>query len=205
MVIVSIWNSNRGHFPSLICSPWHVRTCLLFSQTMLCWNETDYLSVSSLKIAIKVTGASAAFDGYLYKGMSWLWRLNEPYEPWCVCSGVPCRGEGIASLCLRFVFSLFFPARSIAMLHWLLWRGDLINTGSPGQGAGSERTRQRMCSNVGWEMLWSRAGVSTGANAVQPFLCGYSSKTVYALHIHRQNRLANRWKHTCVQPPHWNN
>lgn len=32
---------------------------------MLCWNETDYLSVSALKIALKVSGVSGALDGYL--------------------------------------------------------------------------------------------------------------------------------------------
>lgn len=32
---------------------------------MLSWRETVYPSASPLEIAIKVTGASAAFDGYL--------------------------------------------------------------------------------------------------------------------------------------------
>ncbi len=132
MVIVSIWNATQGHFSPLICSLWHVRTCLLFPQTMFCWNETDYPSASPQGRRGGVL--LFFFDGYLYNVLTVMIQWA-----WCTCSGVPCQGEGTASLCLSLFSTCLFWAGSIAICCiGSLWRRDLINTGSRGQ-----RSRQR--------------------------------------------------------------
>lgn len=116
MVIWSIWNTNQGlFFPPLFCSLWHVRTCLLFYQTKLCWNTLS-LCKSFENVHQGQRSKVLLLMDNCKRRMTWLWLLKciswvLRYLLW---STLPRWGYG------KFVFGLFSPLFfSKAMLQWL--------------------------------------------------------------------------------------
>ncbi len=175
-------------FPPLICSLWHVRTCLLFSQTKLCWNR-----LSLFKSFENIRQGHCSKRCFWWKSVKGGWP-NEPYEPRGVFSGAPSQGEGTAS-CVQFVFPLFFNSyAAVAPCDARIW--SIL--GLEGSRAGGERAQQRMCS-MGCVMSWSGAGVSTVANVVQP-----SQRCLSANGVHEYAQRGG-WRYTCIRLARWNN
>lgn len=124
MVILSIWNANQGKFPQLLL-PLTCQNMSLFSPNKALLEQTDYPSMGCLKIVIKVNAASTSCHNHCC-----FWRMSAQGDILTVAtqltlwammfllwSALPRWGE--SKSVFGVVFSLFFLAGSIAMLHWL--------------------------------------------------------------------------------------